>query len=295
MTSWLFVPADSERKLAKADAAGATDLILDLEDAVLPERKAAARALLPDFLAADHGGSRVWVRVNALDSGWLLQDLVAAVQPGVSGIVLPKMQAPEDLLQLAHYLDVAEAYRGLPAGALRIVALCTETPAAVLRLGELVGRRWPRLAGLMWGGEDLSTALGAESPREPDGAWRPLYEQARSHCLLAGHALGVAVIDTVYVDFRNSEGCRHSSLRARADGFTGKLAIHPDQVALINQAFTPSAEALARAERVVHAFASGEGAVALDGQMLDLPHLRHARRLLAQAGRAAASPDEPSP
>lgn len=293
MTSWLFVPADSERKLAKAQGAGASDLILDLEDAVLPECKAEARDLLGEFLARGPGRGRTWVRVNALDSGDLLADLRAAVQPGVSGIVLPKLRGPEDLQQLSHYLDVAETYRGLSPGVLRIVALCTETPAAVLRMGELTRGNWSRLAGLMWGGEDLSTALGAGSPREADGRWRPVCEHARLQCLLASHALGVAAIDTVYVDFRDLEGCRQNSLRARADGFTGKLAIHPDQVAVINAAFTPTAEERAHAQRVVQAFASGAGAVSLDGQMLDLPHLRHARRLLAQG--PAPTTDETAP
>lgn len=295
MTSWLFVPADSERKLAKAQHTDATDLILDLEDAVLPERKAVARGLLREVLvqgALTARTGRTWVRINALDSGDTLEDLRAATCRGVSGVVLPKLRGPEDLDQLTHYLEAAEAFSEVPPGTLKIVALCTETPAAVLRMGELTRGHWPRLAGLMWGGEDLSTALGAVSAREPDGRWRPVIDQARSLCLLAAHALGVAAIDTVYVDFRNAAGCRESALRARADGFNGKLAIHPEQVAIINTAFTPTAEELARARRVVAAFASGAGAVSLDGQMLDLPHLRQARRLLAQSSPTTVPTDE---
>ena len=281
MKSLLFVPADNERKLAKAAGCGADALAFDLEDSVLPDRKPEARRMLADYLSSYRGASQAWVRVNDLASGELLKDLVAVVKLGPVGIVLPKIRGYEDLETVSHYLDMAEVAADRPLGATRILAVCTETPSAVLRMGELSTRSLPRLQGMLWGGEDLSSAIGAGDPRAPDGSWRPVYEHARIQCLLACHALGVEAIDTVYVDFRNPEGCRANSMAARYDGFTGKVAIHPDQVPLINAAFTPSAEERAHAQRVVDAFASGAGAVSLDGKMYDIPHLKAARRLLA--------------
>lgn len=280
MKSLLFVPADSERKLAKAAGAGADALALDLEDSVLPDRKPAARAMLAEYARSYRGSSQLWVRVNDLASGELLKDLAAAVPLAPVGIVLPKIRGPEDLDVVSHYLDMAEAIAGLPVGSVAMLALCTETPSAVLRMGELIQRPRPRLRGMLWGGEDLSAALGAGDPRAPDGSWRPMYEYARSQCLLACHALEIEALDTVYVDFKDPEGCRRHSEAARYDGFTGKIAIHPDQVPLINAAFTPSAAEIAHARRVVAAFASGVGAVALDGKMLDVPHLKGAQRML---------------
>lgn len=284
LRSLLFVPADNERKLAKSAALGADALIFDLEDAVPPQRKAAARATLSAFLQGFSGPAQAWVRVNDLAGGELLQDLAVAVDPRVSGIVLPKIQGPEDLAVVSHYLDAAESLRGCATGSIRVLAVCTETPAAVLRMGELATQPRSRLAGLIWGAEDLSSALGAGDPRRDDGSWRPLYAHARLQCLLAAHALGVEAIDTVYVDFRNHDGCRHNSELARYDGFTGKIAVHPDQVAVINAAFTPGVDDIAHAQRIVDAFAIGAGTVALDGRMLDMPHLKGAQRVLRAAG-----------
>ncbi|WP_421793702.1 HpcH/HpaI aldolase/citrate lyase family protein [Hydrocarboniphaga effusa] len=278
--SMLFVPADSERKLAKAAGLAADALIFDLEDAVMPANKPAARVLLAAVLREYDGVSQAWVRVNDLASGELLSDLGVVATPGVVGLVLPKIRGPEDIEIVSHYLDAAEALRGLPPGSLRIMAVCTETPAAVLRMGEIARRPHPRLAGLIWGGEDLSAALGAGVPRAADGRWLPVYEHARTQCLLAAHALDVEAIDTVYVDIRNAEGCARNAQAARYDGFTGKIAVHPDQVSIINAAFTPSAAEIEYAQRVVAAFESGAGAVSLDGKMLDMPHLKSARRVL---------------
>lgn len=284
LRSLLFVPADSERKLAKAAGTGADALIFDLEDAVLPASKPAARALLGEFLKGFKSRSQAWVRVNDLASGELLNDLSVATTAGVRGIVLPKIFGPEDIDVVGHYLDAAESLRGLKAGSLQVLAVCTETPLAVLRMAALAQRRHPRLAGLMWGAEDLSAALGAGDPRMSDGAWRPLYEHARGQCLLASHALAVEAIDTVYVDIRNADGCRSNCDAARYDGFTGKIAVHPDQVPIINAAFTPSADEIAWAQRIVEAFALGAGAISLDGKMLDVPHLKGAQRVLHAAG-----------
>jgi citrate lyase subunit beta / citryl-CoA lyase len=284
MRSFLFVPADSERKLAKASETSADALILDLEDAVLPDRKAEARRIMGDWLRGRGDGRRIWVRVNEPGSRDLLDDLAACVPLRAAGIVLPKIRGPEDIRQLGDFLTMAETIQGAAPGSTKIIAVCTETPAAVLRAAELSKAHLPRLAGLMWGGEDLSSALGANDPRAPDGTWRPVYRHARTMCLLTARALDVMAIDTVFVDIRDSDGCRRSALEARGDGFDGKIAIHPDQVVVINAAFTPASEELARARRIVSAFETGQGAVLFEGKMLDIPHLKAARRLLARAG-----------
>jgi citrate lyase subunit beta/citryl-CoA lyase len=279
LRSMLFVPADSERKLAKAGGAGADALILDLEDSVLPERKAAARTMACDYLRAHAGGTPLWVRINDLTSGELLKDLAAVLPARPAGIVLPKIRGPEDVTTVANYLEVLEEVHGIAAGGVAMVALVTETPSAVLRMGELVRTSMPRLTGFGWGAEDLSSALGAGDPRLADGAWRPMYVHARSQCILAAHALGIEAIDTVYVNFKDSAGLLAACEESRYDGFTGRFAIHPDQVPFINQAFTPGPDELALAHRIVAAFAGGAGAVSIDGKMYDIPHLKAARRL----------------
>ncbi|GAC1623364.1 MAG: CoA ester lyase [Nevskia sp.] len=286
MRSILFVPADSDRKLAKAADLGADALAFDLEDSVLPARKPVARQMLADYLRGYRGKSEAWVRVNDLASGELLKDLAAVVPLAPRGIVLPKILGPEDVTKVENYLDMAEAMAGVAPGSIGIVAVCTETPSAVLRMGELLKRGAGRLRGMIWGGEDLSAAIGAGDPRTPDGAWRAVYAHARIQCLLACHALGIEAIDTVYVDFKNPDGCRRNTLDSRYDGFTGRVAIHPDQVAIINAAFTPTADEVAFAQRVVAAFESGAGAVSIDGKMFDIPHLKSARRMLEIAQKA---------
>lgn len=279
--SALFVPADSEKKMAKAASAGADALVLDLEDAVLPARKSLARRMMSEYLSSATSREKLWVRVNDLASGELLKDLAAVVPARPAGILLPKIRGPEDVSVVGHYLDALESEHGLIAGQIRITAIVTETPSSVLRLGELVKLAHPRIQVVTWGAEDLSSALGAGDPRSPSGSWRPAYEYARTQCLLAAHALSVEVLDTVYVDFRNSEGLRLACEASRYDGFTGRIAIHPDQVSIINAAFTPSADEKATAQKIVDAFASGAGAVSIDGKMYDIPHLKAARRTLA--------------
>lgn len=279
--STLFVPADSEKKLAKAATSGADALVLDLEDAVLPDRKPAAREMMRDYLSALSDSSHVWVRVNDLGSGETLRDLAKVVPARPAGILLPKIKGADDVAVVGHYLDALEVEHGLESGSIRITAIITETPAAMLRMGEIAKQAHPRISHVAWGGEDLSAALGAGDPRYPDGSWRPMYEYARNQCLLIGHAIGAEVLDTVYVNFKDPEGLRKSCLQARYDGFTGRIAIHPDQVAIINEAFTPTAAERTMAQRVIDAFASGAGAVSIDGKMYDIPHLKAARRLLA--------------
>lgn len=281
--STLFVPADSEKKLAKAAGAGADALVIDLEDAVLPERKPLARDMMQAYLAGLADRSHIWVRVNDLGSGELLKDLAKVVPASPTGILLPKIKGPEDVVAVGHYLDALEAEHGLAAGHIRITALVTETPAAMLRLGELVKQAHPRITHVTWGGEDLSSAMGAGDPRTLEGAWRPMYEYARSQCLLLAHALGAEALDTVYVNFKDPEGLRKACLASRYDGFTGRIAIHPDQVAIINESFTPTPAERVLAEQIIDAFKSGAGAVAIGGKMYDVPHLKAARRLLASS------------
>lgn len=279
MRSMLFVPADSDRKLSRAATAGADALILDLEDSVLPERKALARGLMKEFVGGATDRSRLWVRVNDLASGELIEDLAAVVAAQPVGIVLPKIHGPEDLATVSGRLDALQAANGDAPDTLLITVLA-ETPSAVLRLSELVRQPQSRVAAVMWGAEDLSSALGAGGLRSPDGHWRPVYEYARTQSLLTAHALGAEAIDTVYVDFYDWEGLRESCDASRYDGFTGRAAIHPDQVPIINEAFSPSESELTHARRVVAAFESGAGAVSIDRKMYDIAHLKAARRLL---------------
>jgi len=280
LRSLLFVPGDRPDRVAKAAASGADALILDLEDAVAPAAKARARAAVADSLAAPPTGVALFVRVNPLDSADLPHDLQAlAAAPPPHGLVLPKAEGAASI----HALDRLLEQHGLSA--LPILPIATETPAALFALGSFA-QVADRLAGLTWGAEDLPAAIGAATAREADGRYTPPYELARSLALFAAHAAGVAAIDTVFPAFRDDDGLAGYAARAARDGFTGMLAIHPAQVALINAAFTPSAEAVAAARAVAHAFAAapGAGAVQLDGRMLDRPHLIQAERVLARAG-----------
>jgi citrate lyase subunit beta / citryl-CoA lyase len=278
--SMLFVPADSEKKLARAASCDADALVLDLEDSVLPQHKPKARGMVRDYLTGNADSARLWVRVNDLSSGELLKDLAAVVQGAPAGLVLPKIRGPEDVNVVRHYLDALEAAHGVATAPLALSVIVTETPSAVLRLGEFVAQPQPRVRSLLWGAEDLSSALGAGDPRTDDGQWRPMYENVRAQCLFAAHALGAEAIDTVHVNIRDPDGLRAACRAARYDGFTGKVAIHPDQVPIINEAFSPTEPELALARRIVAAFEAGQGAVCLDGKMYDIPHLKAARRLL---------------
>jgi citrate lyase subunit beta / citryl-CoA lyase len=282
--SFLFVPADSERKLARGLESGADALILDLEDSVAAANRPIARKLARDFLEAhgpgkDDSAFARYVRVNPLASGLALDDLTATVGGRPDGILLPKCE-PADVRTLDHYLSAFEAAAGHETGATRIVAIATETPQAVFALGGYAGAS-PRLEAITWGAEDLSACIGGRN-RTADGAYDGPYQLARSLCLLAAAAAGVAALDTIYTDFRDPEGLRAECATARRSGFTGKMAIHPAQIAAINEAFSTSASERDWAERVIAAFAAnpGAGTLALDGKMIDKPHLVLARRLL---------------
>lgn len=293
LRSLLFIPGDSEKKLGKADGAGADALILDLEDSVAPDGKPLARRLVADHLRARPRGARtseLWVRINPLDSGLALTDLVAIVPAAPDGIMLPKSDSAAEVERLSLYLDALEAQAGLEAGAIGVIPVATETAAAPFRLDSYAQVRPPRLRALTWGAEDLSAAVGASTNMDPAGGWGLTYRLARSLTLLAAHASGVAAIDTLHVDFRDEEGLRASSRAARAEGFGGRLAIHPAQVGPINESFTPSQAELDHARRVIAAFdaSAGAGVVAIDGKMTDIPHLKQAQSVLAAAAIFAA-------
>lgn len=287
MRSLLFVPADSPRKMEKGLGSEADALIVDLEDSVAPDMKASARQTALAFLreaGAVEKRPRLFVRVNALDTGLTDADLDATLPGRPDGIVLPKAEGGASVVHLDAKLAVREAQNGFADGSTRIVALATETAAALFQAGTYGGVS-KRLTGLTWGAEDLSVVLGSETNRDADGAFTEPFRFARVLCLAGAAAANVPAIDTVYVDFRNEAGLRREAEEARRDGFTAKLAIHPAQVPVINAVFTPSAEAIAKAQAVVDAFAAapGAGVVAIGGVMFDRPHLDRAQRLLARA------------
>jgi citrate lyase subunit beta / citryl-CoA lyase len=288
MRSLLFVPGDSESKLDKALNSGADALIVDLEDSVASSRKAEARATAQTYLCkASRIAERpqLLVRVNGLDTGLIDDDLDAVLPGKPDAIMLPKAHGGASIVHLDAKLTAREAIHGLREGLVRIVALATETAAALFAAGTYGGSS-PRLTALSWGAEDLSADLGAETNRDADGHFTAPFVWARNLCLAGAAAAEITAIDTVFVDFRNPEGLRREAEEARRDGFAGKLAIHPNQIAIINEVFTPSATAIAAAEAVIAAFATdpGAGVVGLNGVMYDRPHLERAKRLLARRG-----------
>ncbi len=286
--SWLFIPADGEKKLAKGDASGADALILDLEDAVAPANKAAARGLAADYLRDRPAGQRtgqVWIRINPLDGDLALADLAAVIAAAPDGVMLPKCTGPADILRLSHYLDALEVQAAVAPGSTRILPVATETAGSPFTLGDYAAAGLDRLAGLTWGAEDLATALGASTNQAADGSgWALTYRLVRSLTLLGARAAGVQPVDTLFADFRDEAGLQASSIASYAEGFTGRLAIHPAQVPAINDAYRPSPEQIDHAVRVVAAFAAqpGVGTVGLEGRMLDIPHLKQAQAVLAQ-------------
>jgi citrate lyase subunit beta / citryl-CoA lyase len=300
LRSWLFVPGDSERKQAKALGTGADALILDLEDSVDPAQLPAARERVRDLLRAHAEGSgpQLWVRINPPQGTTWRDDLAALFGAGgPDGIVLPKVSRAAEIVEVAGQLTTLETQRGLSRGATGLLVIATETPQGLLSLPQypaVLGAAQAaavRLAGLTWGAEDLGAALGASARHDSSGALTFTFALARTTCLLAAAALGVQAIDGVHVDLRDAAGLERSLAEARRDGFSGKLAIHPDQVAQINAAFTPTEAERAHARRVVAAFAAvgGAGVASLDGQMIDRPHLLQARRVLAAGGARGRS------
>jgi len=285
LRSFLFIPGDSEKKLGKVDHCGADAVILDLEDAVAPAAKPLARRMVADFLKArprEERAVQLWVRVNPFDTGLTEADVAAIIAGAPDGIMQPKIDGPACVARLSALLDEAERAHGIAPGSTRILPVATETPIAPFRLGDFAGAGLTRLAGLTWGAEDLSAAMGASTNLGPDGAWAFTYRMVRSLTLMAAHAAGVPAYETLYVDFRDDAGLRASCREARAEGWAGRIAIHPAQVPGINASFAPSAEELAFARRVIDAFAAqpDAGTVGIDGRMYDIPHLKAARRTL---------------
>jgi citrate lyase subunit beta / citryl-CoA lyase len=288
MRSLLFVPADGGAKLDKALGSGADAVIVDLEDSIVPERKEAARASAAAFLREAiklKTRPRLLVRINGLQTGLTDGDLDAVVPASPDAIMLPKAEGGASVVHAEAKLAAREAIGGLRDGHVKIIAIATETAAALFVAGTYRGAS-QRLLGLTWGAEDLSAELGAEANRDADGRFLDPYRLARAICLVAAASAQTQPIDTVYVDFRNAAGLRRECEQARRDGFTGKLAIHPAQVPIINEVFTPTPEAVATAKKIIAAFAAqpAAGTIGIDGVMYDRPHLARAKRLLALAG-----------
>ena len=292
MRSLLFVPGDSEKKLEKGFGAGADVVIVDLEDSVAPQNKPTARDIAARFIIEhrQRTSSAIYVRVNDLSTGLTDDDLAALVAARPDGIMLPKSNSGQDVQHLSAKLRVHEAENGLADGAIRILPIITETAAGVLAAATYAGTS-ARLAGLTWGAEDLSAAIGARSARDERGRYTDVFRFARTMTVLAAGSAEVAAIDTVFPDFRDMAAFEAECAEAERDGFTGKMAIHPAQVPVINAAFTPSGEAIAHSAAVVAAFkaAGNPGVVGIDGKMYDRPHLRLAERLLARARAAGLS------
>ncbi|HXC53790.1 MAG TPA: CoA ester lyase [Rhizomicrobium sp.] len=277
----LFVPADSEKKLAKARSSPADALILDLEDSVAAENRVRARGLAREFLK-DKNRQAVWVRINPVGSPDFVADMEAVVAAAPAGLVVPKPDGPQDLLTLDAHLLTLETQAGLPQRSIQLLPVATETPTAVLSLRDYRSPP-PRLAAMSWGAEDLSAALGAATNRDAAGEFLFVHKMVRAMVLIAAKAAGVDAIETLHADFRDTAGLERAARLAQREGFSGMLAIHPDQVGPINAAFTPSAADIAHARKVVTAFATGAGVASLDGKMLDQPHLKQARHVLALA------------
>ena len=286
MRTYLFVPGDAPRKLEKGLASGADALLLDLEDSVAPDAKPKAREIVRDYLLAQASRKdrpRLFVRVNALDTGLTDADLDVVMTARPDGILFPKSRHGGDVTHLDAKITAREALHNIEEGTTRILVLVTESAEALFGLSNYRGSS-ERLDGMTWGAEDLSADLGAETNRNERGDYTDPYRLARAQCLIAAVAAGVAPIDSIYPNFRDADGLRREALEGRRDGFTGKMAIHPDQVPVINEIYTPSAESIAQAKRLIDAFAAAgnAGVISLDGQMYDQPHLKRALRLLAR-------------
>ncbi len=290
MRSLLFIPGDSPKKLDKGVTSGADVIIVDLEDAISPERKKDARDITLAYLKQVQPlpkRPRLMVRINGLHTGLTDADLDAVVAGKPDAIMLPKAEGGAAVIHTDAKLTAREAMHGLPAGSIKIVTIATETAASLFVAGTYAGSS-PRLTGLTWGAEDISAEIGAEANRDQNGNFLDLYRLARALCLAGAAAARVQAIDTVYVDFRNEPGLRRECEEARRDGFTGKMAIHPGQIPIINEIFTPTADAIAKAKAVIAAFAAapGAGTVGIGGVMYDRPHLEQARLLLTRANQS---------
>ncbi|WOK36689.1 CoA ester lyase [Sphingomonas sp. C3-2] len=285
--SWLFVPADSERKFARALASEADVILLDLEDAIAESEKPTARRMARDMLQGQPDQTRrVWVRINPLHTMHALLDLATIMPAAPAGIMLPKVRSRSDVEKLSHFLSAFEAASGREEGVTRIIIVATETAEALYQTHSYAGIA--RLTALTWGAEDLATAIGAISNRAEDGTYSFPYQMARSLCVTGSAVAGVAAIETMHGDFRDMDGLACTAVEARKAGFQGMIAIHPDQVSVINHAFTPTAAELAEAQEIVALFAANPqaGTLGFKGQMLDRPHLLRAQAVLTLGAAA---------
>ncbi|WP_417722664.1 HpcH/HpaI aldolase/citrate lyase family protein [Salipiger sp.] len=294
MRSILFVPGDSERKLEKALGSSADGIMIDLEDSVAAARKPLARRMTADFLRSDRArcDKQVWVRINPLGGQDTLADLAAIVGGSPAGVLLPKAEGADHIRRLGHYLDALETREAVDPGSIRIMAVATETAASTFMLDQYRAAGMSRLYGLTWGAEDLSADIGATTNRDADGRWSLTYRMVRSNMLLAAKAAGLHAIDTAYPDFSDLDALRRSLDASRREGFNGGFAIHPAQIEPLNDAFSPSAEDIALAERVVAAFTANPeaGTLGIEGRMYDRPHLVQAEKVLAMRDAFAAKP-----
>lgn len=284
--SWLFAPGDSEKKMTKAMEGTADIVLIDLEDAVAPENKAATRPMVHDFIKAHpEQRHRLWVRINPFDGPYTLLDLASVMPAHPGGIMLPKVYGRADVERLNHCLSALEVANGIEEGSTPVIVLITETAEAMFHTGDYKGA--PRVVALTWGAEDLADSIGASSNRNPDGSYSFTYELARSLTVLGAAAAGVTAIETIQGDFRDLDGLKLRAEKVRRDGYRGMLAIHPAQVDVINAAFTPTEEEIAEAQEIVDIFAAnpGVGAIGFKGGMLDRPYLSRAQTLLKQAGK----------
>ena len=285
--SWLFAPGDSEKKMTKATEGEADIVLIDLEDAVAPDSKAAARPMVHDFIKGHpEQRHRLWVRINPFDGPHTLLDLAAIMPANPGGIMLPKVYGRQDVEKLDHCLSALEVANGIEEGSTPVIVLITETAEAMFHTGNYKGA--PRVVALTWGAEDLADSLGASSNRNDDGSYSFTYELARSMTVLGAATAGVTAVETISSDFRDLDALRARAEKVRRDGFRGMMAIHPAQVPVINEAFTPTEAEIAEAQEIVDLFAAnpGVGAIGWKGGMLDRPYLARAERLLKQAGKA---------
>ncbi|WP_395393009.1 CoA ester lyase [Novosphingobium sp. BL-8A] len=284
--SWLFAPGDSEKKMTKAMEGEADIVLIDLEDAVAPDSKAAARPMVHDFIAANpEQRGRLWVRINPLDGPHTLDDLVAIMPARPGGIMLPKVYGRQDVETLDRYLEALEVANGIDQGSTPVIVLITETAEAMFHTGDYKGA--PRVVALTWGAEDLADSIGASSNKNADGSYSFTYELARSLTVLGAATAGVTAIETISADFKDLEALKARAEKVRRDGYRGMMAIHPAQIPVINEAFTPTEAEITEAQEIVDIFAAnpGVGAIGWKGGMLDRPYLARAERLLRQAGK----------
>lgn len=301
MRSYLFVPGNDEDKIIKAFDTQADAVVLDLEDSVAPQDRNKARSITRDALEAlppsmRKGGPKAFVRVNPLGDGEAFRDLDSVMPGRPDGILLPKCRDGENAKKLSEMLVAKESELTITTGTVKLIAIATETARSVFGLGSYGGST-PRLMGLGWGAEDLSADMGALANRDDQGHFLPPYQLVRNLCLIAAHAARVEAIDTVHIDFKDEAGLKRECDAALRDGFTAKMAIHPAQIPIINEAFTPFKSDVEHSQALVETFAKAgnPGVLGIDGKMYDRPHLLRAEKVVARAETYGMKDDPPPP